>query len=186
MAEEREKFLSRWSRLKQEAQEKDKKQEPPAVAARNDDAPPPELPPLEKLNLDSDYRGFFHPKVGENLRRAALKRLFADPHFNVMDGLDVYIDDYSKPNPLPAEMLGKLRQAQRILDWTRETEEEKGQERAGLPSSAAPALETQQPADPAPALERRDAERIASEQNADDPLQNNPKVGGVTPENRKT
>ena len=30
-----------------------------------------------------------------------MKKLFADPHYNVMDGLDVYIDDYSKPDPIP-------------------------------------------------------------------------------------
>ena len=51
--------------------------------------------------FDSDYRAFFHPKVGEDVRRAALKKLFADPRFNVMDGLDVYIDDYSKEAPIP-------------------------------------------------------------------------------------
>ena len=30
-----------------------------------------------------------------------MKKLFSDPHFNVMDGLDTYIDDYGKPDPLP-------------------------------------------------------------------------------------
>ena len=41
-----------------------------------------------------------------------------------MDGLDVYIDDYSQPNPLPATMLAGLRQAQNILAWAKETKEE--------------------------------------------------------------
>jgi hypothetical protein len=45
------------------------------------------------------------------VRNAALKKLFADPHFNLMDGLDVYIDDYSKPDPLPPEMLAQLASA---------------------------------------------------------------------------
>jgi hypothetical protein len=58
------------------------------------------------------------------LRRAALKKLFSDPHFNIMDGLDTYIDDYSQPNPLPAAMLAGLRQAQNILAWAKETKEE--------------------------------------------------------------
>ena len=43
--------------------------------------------------------------MGEDVRRAALKKLFSDPRFNVMDGLDVYIDDYSKTEPIPPEML---------------------------------------------------------------------------------
>ena len=40
-----------------------------------------------------------------------MKKLFADPHFNVMDGLDTYIDDYGKPDPIPAAMLRKMAQA---------------------------------------------------------------------------
>jgi hypothetical protein len=31
------------------------------------------------------------------VKNAAMKKLFADPHFNVMDRLDIYIDDYSSP-----------------------------------------------------------------------------------------
>src|SRR3974390_2637024 len=52
--------------------------------------------------LASDFLAFFSPEVDESLKRAALKKLFADPHFNVMDGLDVYVDDYSKPVALSA------------------------------------------------------------------------------------
>src|SRR5260221_13021171 len=32
-----------------------------------------------------------------------------------MDGLDTYIDDYSKPDPIPEEMLKTLKQANRLL-----------------------------------------------------------------------
>lgn len=146
MAEENEKFLSRWARLKQGAREKDKTQQAPPVApSAQANAGPPELPPIEELRFDSDFRGFLHPKIDENLRRAALKRLFSDPHFNVMDGLDVYIDDYSKPNPLPAEMLAALRQAQQILDWAKESaEHEKKQEPPVIPSKEMPRLEAQE------------------------------------------
>ena len=38
-----------------------------------------------------------------------MKKLFAsDPHFNVMDGLDTYIDDYNKFEPIPKSMLRQL------------------------------------------------------------------------------
>ena len=37
-----------------------------------------------------------NPNVDESLKRQALRKLFADPRFNVMDGLDVYIDDYTQ------------------------------------------------------------------------------------------
>ena len=41
-----------------------------------------------------------------------MKKLFADPHFNVMDGLDIYIDDYSKPSPLSKAQMAKMVGAQ--------------------------------------------------------------------------
>jgi hypothetical protein len=109
-------FLSRWSRRKTEAREQPASEPvPPPQPAAEDAAP--ELPAIDDLTLDSDFRGFFHPKVDEDLRRSALRKLFSDPHFNVMDGLDTYIDDYSKSEPIPPAMLAGLRQAQRILDW---------------------------------------------------------------------
>ncbi|NCP55654.1 MAG: DUF3306 domain-containing protein, partial [Rhodoferax sp.] len=38
-------------------------------------------------------------------------KLFADPHYNLMDGLDIYIDDYSIPSPLPAATLRQMASA---------------------------------------------------------------------------
>ena len=134
-----EKFLSRWSRLK-----RDTKVAEPDLAGQTAQADRPgvtaplqqrekeggaestlpQLPPVDELTLDSDFRGFFHPKVDEDVKRAALKKLFSDPHFNVMDGLDTYIDDYSKPDPLPVEMLAQMRSAQKIFKWARNELEE--------------------------------------------------------------
>jgi hypothetical protein len=144
-----EKFLSRWSRLKRETAEV-----PPApVEAEKpatDDASPPQLPPVESLTKDSDYKVFFQPKVSEDVRRAALKKLFSDPHFNVMDGLDTYIDDYSISEPIPPEMLAQMKSAQKIFKWARgESDEEevpKEEQQAGQVEAAAPA-ELPQPAD---------------------------------------
>jgi hypothetical protein len=130
-------FLARWSRRKEEARQE--AQESAPQKASESKAPPPELPPLEKLTFESDYRGFFHPKVSEDLRRAALKKLFSDPHFNVMDGLDVYIDDYSKTEPIPAAMLASLKQAQRILESAKEDAEQRARENAQ--AAPAPALD---------------------------------------------
>jgi len=126
-------FLGRWSRVKVEARETAAAPPVPEPVAPDADAgEPPELPPIDKLTIDSDFRGFFHPKVDEDLRRSALRKLFSDPHFNVMDGLDTYIDDYSKSEPLPAGMLASLKQAQRILEWAAETEDEAQARRDGL------------------------------------------------------
>jgi len=114
-------FLARWSQRKQEAREA-----PPAAVPADEvvDTPVPDLPPVDELTPQSDFSAFMHPKVDADLRRAALRKLFSDPHFNVMDGLDTYIDDYSKSDPLPAGMLAGLRQAQNILAWAKETKEE--------------------------------------------------------------
>ena len=46
--------------------------------------------------------------MGADVRNAAMKKLFADPHFNVMDGLDIYIGDYTQPDPLPEGMLAQM------------------------------------------------------------------------------
>jgi hypothetical protein len=138
VGESKEDFVSRWSRKKAEA-----RQPPPQPPAQEVDpkAPAPKLPPIDKLTIDSDYRDFFHPKVGEDVRRAALKKLFSDPRFNVMDGLDVYIDDYSKNEPIPAAMLAGLKQAQNILQWAREDTEERERKEKELRTAAQQKLE---------------------------------------------
>ncbi|MFO1283188.1 MAG: DUF3306 domain-containing protein [Burkholderiales bacterium] len=74
------------------------------------------LPDVDSLTFDADFSAFLQPKVDESVKRAALKKLFSDPRFNVMDGLDVYIDDYSKPDPLPPGMLERLVSARIALD----------------------------------------------------------------------
>ena len=110
MARDPQDFLRRWSRRKQDAAAQSK-----APAAPNKDAPAPALPPLDSLTFESDFKAFMHAKVEESVKRAALKKLFADPRFNVMDGLDIYIDDYSKDDPLPPGMLERLAHARATL-----------------------------------------------------------------------
>ena len=137
--EDGEAFASRWSRMKEAA-----RQAPPSPAKKAEDpkAPAPELPPIDKLTIDSDFRAFFHPKVEEGVRRTALKKLFSDPRFNVMDGLDTYIDDYSKSEPIPPAMLAGMKTAQDILRWAKEDKEElEKQEALKLKEAQAKSLE---------------------------------------------
>lgn len=125
MAGDDEDFLSRWSRLKREEAEKPPQPaaagtNPAAVPAAGDVPPPPpaqELPPVESLTLESDYRAFLQPNVSPELRRTALKKLFGDPHFHFdrMDKLDTYIDDYSIEDPISDEMMKTLDHARHIL-----------------------------------------------------------------------
>lgn len=118
--------LSRWSRRKLEAaraQSAPAREVAPAPVAPGQQAPQPSapeasaaLPPIESLSIESEFAPFFKPGIPESTRRAALKQLFRDPRFNVMDGLDVYIDDYSKPDPIPPEMMKQLLHTKHIFN----------------------------------------------------------------------
>ena len=136
MAEEASGFLGRWARRKTDALQGKPLDEPaPAAAppwvadgagakapaavpaasgsASTDAAEQPEkkllsLDDVKLLTKDSDFKPFMASDVGPEVRNAAMKKLFADPHFNVMDGLDIYIDDYSKSDPIPESMLRQM------------------------------------------------------------------------------
>jgi len=114
MAQDPEAFLSRWSRLKRE--EAEKPPEPvaaPQSAEPDEEAPP--LPPVEDLTPESDFTPFMQGKVPPETRRAALKKLFADPQFNVPDPYEAYSEDWTVGEAIPLEMLKTLNQAKRIL-----------------------------------------------------------------------
>ena len=87
-------------------------------------APPPTLADVALLTRESDYSRFVTPGIDEGVKQAALKKLFTDPHFNVMDGLDTYIDDYGKPDPIPLAMLRQMNQSKflRLFDDEEEAE----------------------------------------------------------------
>jgi hypothetical protein len=85
---------------------------PVAVETAAPERPPaPTLDDVAQLTRSSDYTRFVAPDVDPQVKNAALKKLFTDPQFNVMDGLDVYIDDYGKPDPIPASMLRQMVQS---------------------------------------------------------------------------
>lgn len=79
--------------------------------------PPPTLADVDALGRDADFSRFVSPGVEPQVQRAALKKLFSDPHFNVVDGLDTYIDDYHKPDPLPAHLLRRMAQSSFLGLW---------------------------------------------------------------------
>lgn len=72
----------------------------------------PTLADVEQLTPQSDFSSFMTQGVSPDVRNAAMKKLFTDPHYNVMDGLDIYIGDYNTPDPMPAGMLAKMVGAQ--------------------------------------------------------------------------
>jgi len=134
IADDNENFVSRWSRRKIDARKTEEKpaepkpsSEPapsaaPAVAntgvaaARPEAIAPRELPPLESLKgLASEYTEFLKPGVDENLKRAALKKLFSDPHFENFERFEAYCEDFTKGEPIPLAMLKTLEHAKGLL-----------------------------------------------------------------------
>jgi len=126
-------FLRRWARRKTEVQagavpvpEEPAHAAVPVVPDAVADAavPLPTMDDVARLTGDSDFSAFVTRGVDAAVRRTALKKLFADPHFNAMDGLDVYIDDYTKPSPVSEAMLASLEHAknalQRVVDAVEE------------------------------------------------------------------
>lgn len=77
-------------------------------------APPPTWDDLAELTPEADFSRYVAGNVDPGVRNAAMKKLFSDPHYNVMDGLDTYIDDYGKPDPIPPAMLRSLAQSRML------------------------------------------------------------------------
>ena len=131
-------FLSRWSRRKREVAAA-KAAPAKATELASAEAPKPaELPPVDSLTFESDFSAFLRANVEESVKRAALKKLLHDPRFNVMDGLDTYIDDYTQNEGISEEMLKTLDHARSTLFGPRD-ETEKAE--AETPASEAPAQE---------------------------------------------
>jgi len=103
MTQEKEAFLDRWSRLKRDKPAEQPPELPVVQEAREEPAAP--LQPVEDLKPDSDFVPFMKPNVDPATRRSALKKLFADPHFNVADPFEAYSEDYTRSDPIPEKML---------------------------------------------------------------------------------
>ncbi len=162
-------FLSRWSRRKTEVREgrevaqpvADKADKAAVPQAPNDgpadnanpsrhkasvaDAQPvaqtvATMDDVQQLHAESNFANFMSSKVAPEVKNAALKKLFTDPHFNIMDGLDIYIDDYGKPDPLPE---GMLRQMTSIDGLNLFDKKDEGDNPTGQPDVAAPKVVAQ-------------------------------------------
>ncbi len=172
-----ESFLGRWSRRKRAlptAREEEDAKTQAALAAERERAlpqtvapqpvePPPDLPSVETLTPDSDYTRFMQPDVPIASRNAAMKKLFSDPHFNVMDGLDIYIDDYTKEDPIPMAMLRDLAQS-KMLGLFKEEEEQEAAQKAAREADERQALANQFAVatdDPAQAAAQAGAEALS-------------------------
>jgi hypothetical protein len=145
-------FLSRWSRRKTEVRQGValddvgiSSAEPSKEPVKNlvsdlqelegnssaSQKPVPSMADVQNLTQDSDFTQFMASEVAPEVKNAAMKKLFADPHFNVMDRMDVYIDDYSQPDPIPQAMLRQLASA-KFLNLFEEDEDAKKEAHAAV------------------------------------------------------
>jgi hypothetical protein len=137
-------FLSRWTRRKRVARSgadpdaaqpetSDDAESLARAAPAAGDEPPasgegdaPELtdedmPPVDSIDEDTDMSGFFSPKVSQAVKKAALRKFFHSPAFNIVDGLDDYDDDFTSfpalGDIITSDMRGQMeREAERARE----------------------------------------------------------------------
>ena len=160
-------FLSRWSRRKVQARTGEPLPDPlppaaavppqatasaplmttgdPVPAVEATAPPPPTLEDTQTLTPASDFSRFVARDVSPEVRNAAVKKLFADPHFNLMDGLDVYIEDYGATTPILPSELRQMAQAKflGLFDDEEEQRDVKAQPMEVAPDGAPPLLLSQ-------------------------------------------
>jgi len=127
---EREGFAGRWSRLKAEARGAEQaavaEEPPPAVEpipstvdAQPSEQPtvaeppveekPEELPPIETLTKETDFRQFMRPGVDPGLRSQALRKLWTlDPHFATIDITECHSIDFNAVPTFPDGLLNTI------------------------------------------------------------------------------
>ena len=130
-------FFSRWSRQKSLQRDLDQARDKatntpapveavrPAPAREGEDTKPVEagqeaghtdqpLPTLEdtaSLEVGANVSRFLRDGVSDAVKGAALKKLFADPAYNVISDMDDYVEDYSKMATMTKLEVSKLQQS---------------------------------------------------------------------------
>lgn len=110
----------------------------PADTSDQPQRPSPTMADAARLTPDADFSAFVGKGVDKSVQRLALKTLFADPHFNIIDGLDVYMSDYNKASPLTPVMLASLEHAQGLVARLLDDQRKDAEEQAALANREAP------------------------------------------------
>jgi hypothetical protein len=127
-------FLSRWARLRRAAREGDSTATEPSAespasaeaAPVHGDPPPDEeapagtspakLPSLDSLTEDSDFGAFMAEGVSPELRRQALRKMFRNPKYHVVDPLDPFRADFAAFTALGSTITTDMKyHAERLL-----------------------------------------------------------------------
>jgi|AntDeeMinimDraft_4_1070355.scaffolds.fasta_scaffold17795_2 hypothetical protein len=192
-------FLARWSRRKHEAEhgppaEEAEPEAAPAETPIDTDrhAPPAEtvgedtttavedtepadadLPHPDTLDRNSDFSVYLKRRVSSAFRRAAMRRLFSSPEFNVRDGLDDYDEDYTQFQSLGNTVTAHMRHheerlRQRDQDKAEQAERDAEAERERVTAQDEPERTRDDDADAAPATDEQQAGTVDDPTPADD------------------
>jgi len=141
-------FLSRWSRRKQAIARGETPPEPPApvvAVAPSADAPPEApLPDPLTLGMADDFSAFLRDKVPPALKHKAMQHLFSHPHFNELDMMDVYMEDFNLVPNLDTASMDLVKHAKAVLSPDIPAPDAVGQAES---AQALPAAEPEQTAD---------------------------------------
>ncbi len=130
-------FFTRWSKRKKQAEPSHAEAKEEQIDADADDQKVEEpvksdedMPPLETIDGSSDVSEFFSPGVSEALRKAALRKMFHSPEFNIVDGLDDYDDNFTTFSALGDIVTADMRH-QMELEKERQRAQQAGDQDAG-------------------------------------------------------
>ncbi|MHA1598714.1 MAG: DUF3306 domain-containing protein [Alphaproteobacteria bacterium] len=165
MADKDAPFLKRWSEQKlaepEDAPEIEEANAVTASEATEDMPPPPDLPDVDSLQSDSDYAVFLQDGVPEQLKRAALRKLWgSSPELAVLDGLNDYDEDFSIVDGLVETVVSAYKAGKGYVD---EEEESATEEISEIETKDEPETES----------EKGDAPEIVQNQDSIDTLPEN-------------
>ena len=101
-----------------------------------------DMPAVDTIDENTDMSGFLSPKVSEAVKKAALKKFFHSPIFNIVDGLDDYDDDFRNFEALGDIITSDMRgQMEREAERVKESLAEKGEALEAPPSQEPPAAQ---------------------------------------------
>jgi len=82
----------------------------PDAATAAPDTPAPTVDDAQALGVGADVRRYLQADVSEAARHLALKKLFAEPQYNVISDMDDYVEDFSQLATLNAQEVSQLEQ----------------------------------------------------------------------------
>jgi hypothetical protein len=119
------------------------------IDAAGPEAVVPELPSLDSLTEESNFGAFMAPGVTPELRRQALRKMFTNPKYAIVDPLDPYRADYAAFTPLGDIITSDMKfHAERLLRKQLEKDAEAAEAAGDTTAEAEPALAATEPGAP--------------------------------------